>query len=82
MESAEEPVATTGGTPGSRRAYFPECGGRAEVPVHTRETLGGAGALCGPAIVEDPESAIVVPPGWTAALTGTRAVHLTRRSEP
>ncbi|MEV4798621.1 hydantoinase/oxoprolinase family protein [Nonomuraea sp. NPDC049421] len=82
MESAEEPVATPGGAPGWRRAYFPECGGHAEVPVHTRHTLGGAGVLCGPAIVEDAESTIVVPPGWTATVTGTRAVHLTRRSEP
>ncbi|MFG1701595.1 hydantoinase/oxoprolinase family protein [Nonomuraea sp. M3C6] len=64
------------GTAGARRAYFPEAGGYTEVPVHTRDTMGTG--LHGPAIVEDAESTIVVPPGWTATLTGTRAVHLVR----
>ncbi|NBE96697.1 hydantoinase/oxoprolinase family protein [Nonomuraea sp. KC401] len=61
---------------GVRRAYFPETDGYVEVPVHTRSTMGAG--LRGPAVVEDAESAIVVPPGWSAALTGSRAVHLTR----
>ncbi|MFB4274663.1 hydantoinase/oxoprolinase family protein [Nonomuraea sp. MTCD27] len=64
------------GEPGARTAYFPECGGHTEVPVHTRDTLRGE--LRGPAVVEDDESTIVVPPGWSAALAATRAVHLTR----
>ncbi|GAA3210061.1 hydantoinase/oxoprolinase family protein [Nonomuraea helvata] len=64
-------------TPGTRRAYFPETGGYTEVPVHTRDTVDGS-PLHGPAIIEDAESTIVVPPGWSAALAGTRAVHLTR----
>ncbi|MCF6473603.1 hydantoinase/oxoprolinase family protein [Nonomuraea sp. MG754425] len=68
-----------GGPPSARRAYFPELGGHTEVPVHTRRTLNGAGgAVPGPAVVEDPGSTIVVPPGWAAALTGSDAVHLTR----
>ncbi|MEU8398412.1 hydantoinase/oxoprolinase family protein [Nonomuraea sp. NPDC048892] len=62
--------------PATRRAYFPECGGYAEVPVHTRDTL--TGELRGPAVVEDAESTIVVPPGWTATLAPDLAVHLTR----
>ncbi|MGN9845016.1 hydantoinase/oxoprolinase family protein [Nonomuraea sp. H19] len=66
--------------PTSRQAYFPELGGYAGVPVHTRDTMDGP--LHGPAIIEDAESTIVVPPAWTAALAETRAVHLTRGSTP
>ncbi|SEG85628.1 N-methylhydantoinase A [Nonomuraea solani] len=68
----------TGGTvwPRPRLAYFPELGGYTEVPVHTRDTIDQDG----PAIVEDAESTIVVPPGWHAARTSSGAVHLTRRA--
>jgi N-methylhydantoinase A len=67
------PVASSGPV-GARLAYFAELGGYAEVPVHTRDTLA---VLSGPGIIEDAESTIVVPPGWTAALGPARAVHLT-----
>ncbi|MEU6728504.1 hydantoinase/oxoprolinase family protein [Nonomuraea wenchangensis] len=69
------PVARSGAV-GTRRAYFAECGGHVEVPVHTRASLPER--LPGPAIVEDAESTIVVPPSWTAAPAPAGAVHLTR----
>jgi N-methylhydantoinase A len=47
--------------------------------VHTRDTLT---VLPGPGIIEDAESTIVVPPGWTAALGPAQAVHLRRAEEP
>ncbi|MEU7891857.1 hydantoinase/oxoprolinase family protein [Nonomuraea sp. NPDC049152] len=68
---AREPSAS----PGRRAAYFAEHGGYVEVPVLTRAALT---RLAGPAIVEDPESTIVVPPGWSAALADDGAVVLTR----
>ncbi|GAA2211040.1 hydantoinase/oxoprolinase family protein [Nonomuraea monospora] len=80
-ESGAARTAEPGATPtaGTRKAYFPECGGYTDVPVHTRDTLAGAGGRAdGPAIVEDPGSTIVIPPGWTARLTPAQAVHLTR----
>ncbi|MEU6710566.1 hydantoinase/oxoprolinase family protein [Nonomuraea sp. NPDC046802] len=74
---APPPSIPSGGAsrPGRRKAYFPERGGYTDVPVHTRDTMR---AVPGPAVVEDAESTIVVPPGWTATLTDTRAIHLTR----
>jgi len=60
-----------------RAAYFAERGGYATVPVLTRDALA---ALDGPAIIEDPGSTIVVPPGWSATLDQAGAVHLLRRS--
>ncbi|MEV0379618.1 hydantoinase/oxoprolinase family protein [Nonomuraea sp. NPDC050643] len=69
--------APEGGTASARTAYFPEAGGFTEVPVHTRGTVERTG-LPGPAVIEDAESTIVVPPGWTATVAPTGAVHLTR----
>ncbi|MFG3442811.1 hydantoinase/oxoprolinase family protein [Nonomuraea sp. NPDC047897] len=75
----------------TRPAYFPELGGYADVPVHTRATLAALSAvpssipsasLPGPAIVEDPESTIVVPPGWTASPGPAGAVHLLCEEAP
>ncbi|WP_084962383.1 hydantoinase/oxoprolinase family protein [Thermoactinospora rubra] len=71
-----------GRSPRRRRpAYFPELGGYADVPVLTRDgldELAGPAGLAGPAVVEDPESTIVVPPGWSARLDPARAVLLER----
>ncbi|MEV0615810.1 hydantoinase/oxoprolinase family protein [Nonomuraea sp. NPDC050404] len=83
VTSTPDPPTTGTGTSTpsyTRMAYFPQSGGGyTEVPVHTRDTLPQD--LPGPAIIEDAESTIVVPPGWSATLTGTRAVHL-RRTTP
>ncbi len=68
---AREPSASAG----TRTAYFPERGGHVEVPVLARAALT---RVEGPAVVEDPESTIVVPPGWSAALAPDGAVVLTR----
>ncbi|MGN9779890.1 hydantoinase/oxoprolinase family protein [Nonomuraea sp. ZG12] len=67
--TAEEPSTAVP----TRPAYFG--GAYVEVPVHTRDTLD---RLHGPAVIEDPGSTIVVPPGWTAHLDEARAVHLIR----
>ncbi|MEV2266350.1 hydantoinase/oxoprolinase family protein [Nonomuraea africana] len=61
----------------TRLAYFAECGGYVDVPVLTRATMGAAR---GPAIVEDPESTIVVPPGWSAAPAPDGSVTLIREA--
>ncbi|MFI9561334.1 hydantoinase/oxoprolinase family protein [Nonomuraea endophytica] len=69
---AESPAAA----PASRTVYL---GGPVEVPVHTRATFT---TLDGPAVIEDPEATIVVPPGWRARLGGAGAVHLERALDP
>jgi N-methylhydantoinase A len=80
--------ARSGARPGrrSRPAWFPETGGYTATPVLTRDDLpgtsgpapAGTGGASGPAIIEDAEATIVVPPGWTAALSPTGAVILER----
>ena len=48
---------------GSRPAYFPETGGFVETRILDRAKVAEETALAGPAIIEDPDSTTVVPPG-------------------
>jgi N-methylhydantoinase A len=49
-----------------RRAYFPECGGFTETPVHRRHQLSPGQELEGPVVVEEHGSTTVLPPGVSA----------------
>jgi N-methylhydantoinase A len=49
-----------------RDAWFKRAGGFIRVPVFRRDDLGVATSLSGPALVEEPSSTTVVPPGWNA----------------
>jgi N-methylhydantoinase A len=80
---ARDTAPTPGGTaldvghiPAARQAWFPETGGFTTTPVFTRDRLPATTA--GPAIIEDAEATIVVPPGWTASTSPTGAVVLER----
>ena len=53
---------------GERQVYFAETGGFATTPVYARDSLAAGDSFTGPAIVEERESTLVVPPGWTARL--------------
>ena len=46
--------------------WFPETEGFAAAAVHNRRRLGAGTGIAGPAVLEDPESTVVVPPGMTA----------------
>ncbi len=50
---------------GSRVAYFPELG-EVEIPVHLGGSLAAGTSVSGPALVIEPETTIVVYPGWIA----------------
>ncbi|MGZ4388144.1 MAG: hydantoinase/oxoprolinase family protein, partial [Gaiellaceae bacterium] len=58
--------------PSERDVFFP--GGRRRVPVYDRYALDPGARLDGPAIVEERESTLVVPPGRTAEVTEQLAV--------
>jgi N-methylhydantoinase A len=53
---------------GTRRAYLPEAGGLADVPVLDRYRLGRGAGFSGPAIVEERESTLVIGPGAEATV--------------
>jgi N-methylhydantoinase A len=52
--------------PQRRLAYFPECGGFTETPVHARHQLSPGWELEGPAVIEERGSTTVLPPGARA----------------
>jgi N-methylhydantoinase A len=52
----------------SRSVYFPETRGYVECAIYDRARLPVGGTIPGPAIVEEPESTTVLPPGTTAEI--------------
>ena len=54
---------------GSRPAYFPEAGGLVATRVLNRAAIRAAGSVTGPAVIEDADSTVVVPPGDTARIS-------------
>ncbi|HET8607972.1 MAG TPA: hydantoinase/oxoprolinase family protein [Gaiellaceae bacterium] len=68
-------VVHTGTSPSERDVFFP--GGRRPVQVVDRYALAPGTRIDGPAIVEERESTLVVPPGRTAEVTDQLAVVVT-----
>jgi N-methylhydantoinase A len=52
-----------GARKGTRRLYFPEAGDYVECPVYARLALPPGKNLRGPAVIEEPESTVVIGPG-------------------
>ena len=79
---ALQPVAASG-VPlsavivGSRRIRLPDTGEAVRVPVYASSSLGAGHALSGPAIVEEPDTTIVVFPGWRLEVTPHPAYLMT-----
>jgi N-methylhydantoinase A len=63
--AASRQVAADGRGPQSRTAFFPELG-EVQIPVHLGAELAPGASVEGPALVIEPETTIVVYPGWTA----------------
>jgi N-methylhydantoinase A/oxoprolinase/acetone carboxylase beta subunit len=68
------------GSPDERRAYFPEAGGYARASVYRRSELSPGQEVVGPAIIEDAESTLVIPPCDTA--TPDRHHHIVAVVDP
>jgi N-methylhydantoinase A len=60
----------------TRPAWFSAAEGLVDTPVVRREACRGGPSRPGPLIVEEDESTIVVPPGWTAAFPADGVVWL------
>ena len=59
--------------PRHRVAYF---GAMVETPVHDRAACAPGAHIDGPALIEEPESTLVVPPGWSAEVLGDGTFRL------
>ncbi|MEV6619686.1 hydantoinase/oxoprolinase family protein [Amycolatopsis sp. NPDC051106] len=62
---------------GSRQAYFPAAGGFVDTAVFDRYLLTPGERVDGPAIVEERESTVVVPPGAHCVVRGDAALEVT-----
>ncbi|UOX88755.1 hydantoinase/oxoprolinase family protein [Amycolatopsis sp. FBCC-B4732] len=62
---------------GTRKAYFPAAGGFADTAIFDRYQLGPGTRIDGPAIVEERESTVVVPPGAHCVVREDAALEVT-----
>lgn len=60
----------------TREAYFGKAHGTLVTPIVGRHELDRA--LAGPAIVEEPDTTVVVPPGWRVEVTAAQTLRITR----
>ena len=63
---------------GTRKAYFAEAGGFADARVYDRARLSPGDVLTGPAIVEEPDSTTVCPPGYAVRVDEYLNLHINR----
>jgi N-methylhydantoinase A len=77
---AEAPVETGGSLKGRRSVLFPGETARLETAIHDRARIGAGDRLVGPAIIEQDDSTTLLPPGWSAEVTGGAALLLTRNA--
>jgi N-methylhydantoinase A len=63
---------------GTRKAYFAEAGGFADTSVYDRPALRPGDMLSGPAIVEEPDSTTVCPPGYAIRVDEYLNLHVNR----
>ncbi len=69
-------VAPVDGGPTNRPVFFgDEC---VDTPVHAGASLTSGTTIAGPALVEEPFTVVVVPPGWSATLADHAAYELRR----
>jgi N-methylhydantoinase A len=62
------PAKTKATVAGTRRAWFEEAGGLVVTPVFAWPALAVGNSFEGPALVDGPDSTVVVPPGWSGYL--------------
>lgn len=77
---AAVPATTKAPTPGEMREVFFD--GWHSTPVHKRQTLGATQTIAGPAIIEQYDTTIVVPPQWRMLVEPMGILRLFRGDRP
>ena len=62
---------------GSRAAYFTDEGGFVDTAVYDRDALGAGATVDGPAVIEQMDATVVVPPGATAEVDDLANIVIT-----
>jgi N-methylhydantoinase A len=77
-ERADRPATGAPAATASRLAYFVEEHGFVTTPVFDWTALAAGERIHGPAMVQAPDTSVVVPPGWSAVLDPARNLVLQR----
>ncbi|MDB5479742.1 MAG: hypothetical protein JWO83_795 [Caulobacteraceae bacterium] len=82
-EIAFAPAASLASTPGSPKGERAVAlwAGSGSAKVYDRAALAAGQAVAGPAIIEERETTLVLPPGWTAVVDGLGCVVAKRKRE-
>lgn len=67
-----------GALKGYREAIFDQSGKATSTPIYDGSKFGAGARVCGPAIIEEVTTTIVVEPGWTSVLHESGSYLLTR----
>jgi len=65
-----------------RDVYFVEAGASHRCPIYAAEDLGSGSRTPGPAVIEQPDATLVVPPGWQVTMDRIGMLALCREPEP
>jgi N-methylhydantoinase A len=79
LPPAAAPRGTGAPSPAGRRRVL-LAGAWHDAGVHHRASLGVGDAFGGPAIVEQDDTTVVVPPGWSGDVDGAGNLHLRRKA--
>jgi len=79
LSGAAESAAGAADPVGTREVYLDASSGWTTTPIYAGESLKVGTRVAGPAIVEEPDTTIVVYPGWSCRLDPTHVYQLTRR---
>ena len=65
-----------------RDVFFVETGTRCRCPIYAAEDLGGGSRTSGPAVIEQQDATLVVPPGWQVTMDRIGMLALSREPKP
>jgi N-methylhydantoinase A len=65
-----------------RDVFFVETGARCRCPIYAAEDFGGGSRTSGPAVIEQQDATLVVPPGWQVTTDRIEMLALSREPKP
>jgi len=65
-----------------REVFFVETGARCRCPIYASEDLGNGSRTPGPAVIEQQDATLVVPPGWQVTMNPVGMLALSREPKP
>ena len=64
---------------GERKVHFQEAGNFIDCPIYERELLKGGNRVQGPAVIEQPDSTVLIPPSFRVEVDSLGRLNMTRK---